>query len=694
MRGFNLVGNENRYQHPLSENLYHVTLFGQDESILRNIERNIRDSLFPYRVFLKRARDAEKERMISARFRILEDTKSIVLKKITTSYRIFSPFVVTFQIKGYWYRIENWDEVIDTYEFKDKDVDFYDPDRIELINSETYDRVTLTRDDGNILVKKSGALPENEDVSDYPIVFIRFSSKITEEDQYNYRRVPLVLSLVIDPDNLDEIKQGTNEIRVLSCEEKIIDISDDELIQYTLTCVGLVREDENIDIDGFEIPSRQFNLKNKSSLKNLDKIKVKINGVFDTVKPLHKDHERSIIVLPYRETEIEEIQVLDRDNNELITEKVEDIPLTEIIDLETKNRYAVELVDHEEYIFRDLNRRQPPRDGAEVKGNDNNHYIVKIRKQDFGYVRIQLLEDEDEDDTIELSKKTSLDYFFEDDAEEVMGYKTYDESKKRGMIFKIIGKDRENQILKLQAGSQKAYDSVKNKLNRMLKNKIPIYLMRNTYQLDMQLRAIKTLQESPLGEHRLLLRLCDVYDRPLDPWDPVSPVDIDDSEWVVLKGDHIEDKETQQEFVKIALGTPDFAFLEGPPGSGKTTTILELIFQLIKRNKKVLFAASTHVAIDNVLERLKNDFPEWLGRVFPLRIGRISQVSEHIKEFQINNILRKKKERLMSEDDIMIESEDEGEFNDLILESANLVCGTIPHSQSPLFLEMMRQKTY
>ena len=45
--------------------------------------------------------------------------------------------------------------------------------------------------------------------------------------------------------------------------------------------------------------------------------------------------------------------------------------------------------------------------------------------------------------------------------------------------------------------------------------------------------------------------------------------------------------------------------LEGPPGSGKTTAILEFIYQATSIGKKVLLVASTHVAVDNVLE--KND---------------------------------------------------------------------------------------
>jgi hypothetical protein len=49
---------------------------------------------------------------------------------------------------------------------------------------------------------------------------------------------------------------------------------------------------------------------------------------------------------------------------------------------------------------------------------------------------------------------------------------------------------------------------------------------------------------------------------------------------------------------------PTSPFSKDPPGSGKTTAICEIVQQLVEKGKRVLLCASTHVAIDNVLERL------------------------------------------------------------------------------------------
>jgi ATP-dependent RNA/DNA helicase IGHMBP2 len=62
--------------------------------------------------------------------------------------------------------------------------------------------------------------------------------------------------------------------------------------------------------------------------------------------------------------------------------------------------------------------------------------------------------------------------------------------------------------------------------------------------------------------------------------------------------------ESQREAVRFALAGCDLAMLHGPPGTGKTTTVVELIRQAIRRGARVLACAPSNLAVDNLLERL------------------------------------------------------------------------------------------
>ena len=110
---------------------------------------------------------------------------------------------------------------------------------------------------------------------------------------------------------------------------------------------------------------------------------------------------------------------------------------------------------------------------------------------------------------------------------------------------------------------------------------------------------------NPLPHHGGLLRLCD---RPSQRWPPIS--DVRPLRWSTLTDGSRDGTTEQRDFVTRALGSPDVTMLEGPPGSGKTTAICELIRQLVAEGQRVLLCASTHVAIDNVLERLIGEQPQ------------------------------------------------------------------------------------
>src|SRR5512133_1036062 len=62
--------------------------------------------------------------------------------------------------------------------------------------------------------------------------------------------------------------------------------------------------------------------------------------------------------------------------------------------------------------------------------------------------------------------------------------------------------------------------------------------------------------------------------------------------------------ESQLEAVRFALTADDVAILHGPPGTGKTTTVVELIRQVTRRGERVLAVAPSNISVDNMLEKL------------------------------------------------------------------------------------------
>mmetsp|Transcript_18952 Transcript_18952/g.52864 ORF Transcript_18952/g.52864 Transcript_18952/m.52864 type:complete len:800 (-) Transcript_18952:678-3077(-) len=67
---------------------------------------------------------------------------------------------------------------------------------------------------------------------------------------------------------------------------------------------------------------------------------------------------------------------------------------------------------------------------------------------------------------------------------------------------------------------------------------------------------------------------------------------------------------SQKRAVSLALRAKDIALIHGPPGTGKTTTLIETILQEVKRGSRVLVCSASNIAVDNVVERLVKASPK------------------------------------------------------------------------------------
>ncbi|MEZ3518492.1 MAG: AAA family ATPase [Muribaculaceae bacterium] len=80
--------------------------------------------------------------------------------------------------------------------------------------------------------------------------------------------------------------------------------------------------------------------------------------------------------------------------------------------------------------------------------------------------------------------------------------------------------------------------------------------------------------------------------------------------------------EAQESGVNKILRAKDVAILHGPPGTGKTTTLVEAIHETLRRESQVLVCAQSNMAVDWIAEKLQN------RGIAVLRIGNPSRVND------------------------------------------------------------------
>ncbi len=81
--------------------------------------------------------------------------------------------------------------------------------------------------------------------------------------------------------------------------------------------------------------------------------------------------------------------------------------------------------------------------------------------------------------------------------------------------------------------------------------------------------------------------------------------------------------ESQKTAVISSASTPDFFLVHGPFGTGKTRTLVEIIYQEVRQGRKVLATAESNTAVDNLLERVANN-----PKIRITRLGHPQRVSK------------------------------------------------------------------
>ena len=84
---------------------------------------------------------------------------------------------------------------------------------------------------------------------------------------------------------------------------------------------------------------------------------------------------------------------------------------------------------------------------------------------------------------------------------------------------------------------------------------------------------------------------------------------------------------TQEDAVNKVLRAKDVAIVHGPPGTGKTTTLVEAIHETLRRENQVLVCAQSNMAVDWISEKLVD------RGINVLRIGNPTRVNDKMLSF-------------------------------------------------------------
>lgn len=135
-------------------------------------------------------------------------------------------------------------------------------------------------------------------------------------------------------------------------------------------------------------------------------------------------------------------------------------------------------------------------------------------------------------------------------------------------------------------------------LTRSIRSVPPSGILRpydapSTIALSRQKSALSAVRDGnvPNGKIRAII---------LDPSQSRSPSPV------TIDGWQSEMDADKKRAIELAAGNTEMMIVEGPPGTGKTRFIAELVYQILRTDprKRVLIASQTNAAVDNALERI------------------------------------------------------------------------------------------
>lgn len=101
---------------------------------------------------------------------------------------------------------------------------------------------------------------------------------------------------------------------------------------------------------------------------------------------------------------------------------------------------------------------------------------------------------------------------------------------------------------------------------------------------------------------------------------------------------------SQKHAISFAMNS-NLSIIHGPPGTGKTYTLIELIQQLAESNGRILVCAASNIAVDTIIERLDKIMP--YGKM--IRIGHPARLLPSIQKHSLDYLSKSYEGEILSD---------------------------------------------